>query len=154
MEYQEIWNKVLISGDQVKYEFSVSGSYNLACMVLGILGGIGIILTSAYVVGVLVATVSVFYFGWLAKKSNAYAFTDKKVVIYRGWISSELVTIDYNKITDIFVEQNIIGRFTNSGNLVIDTAGSNSPEKQKMENIDNPYETKKQLDQICEFNKK
>jgi len=157
MEYKNIWKKVLISGEQVRYEFSVSKAYNMACMILGCVGGIAIVFTSAYAVGVLVVLSSIFYFGWLARKSNAYAFTDKKVVIYRGWISSELLEIEYDEITEVLVTQNVIERMTNSGDLVINTAGGdaeNIEDKQKIENIDDPFEAKKKLDEIRESSKK
>jgi uncharacterized membrane protein YdbT with pleckstrin-like domain len=151
MEYKKIWKKVLSPDEQVKYEFSISKKYRLSCAFAGYLAGIILAFTPGYYIGGLVALASFLYFIYFLKVSNAYAFTNKRVVIYRGWITSELISIDYNKITEVVVEQKLLGTITKSGDLIINTAGGGSPENkmdQRISNIDDPYETKKKLDQI------
>jgi len=151
MEYEKIWKKVLSSDEQIKYEFSIGKKYRTFCEILGCLAGVIILFTPGYYVGILIIIASILYFNYFLKISNAYAFTNKRVVLYRGWIASELISIDYNKITDVVVEQKILGSLTNSGNLIINTAGggfSDSKQDQKIWSIENPYEVKKKMDEI------
>jgi uncharacterized membrane protein YdbT with pleckstrin-like domain len=151
MKYKKIWAKILNSEEEIKYEFSVSKNFSTAMMVLGCLAGIIILFTPGYFVGILVIIASVFYFKYFIFWTNSFAFTNKRVLIYRGWIATDLISIDYNKITDIIVDQPVIGKLTNSGHLLVNTASSSAIEtrqKQKIENIDNPYETKKRLEKF------
>lgn len=151
MDYTKIWKKTLAPGEKVEYEFSVGKKYAKYSMTLGCLAGIALLFTLEYFVGVLVIIASVVYFNYFLKLTNAYAFTNKRVILYRGWIASNLISIDYTKITDVIVDQSVYGKITNSGNLIVNTAGElfkNLKEKQKIEYIDDPYEAKKKLDQI------
>lgn len=151
MTYEKIWKKALSPNEEVKYEFSVGKKYRTYSAALGCAAGAILLLTPAYFVGFLVVIASILYFYYFLKWTNSFAFTNKRVVAYRGWISSDLISIDYDKITDIAVEQSIFGKITNSGNLIVNTASSSFSElkrEQKIENIEDPYETKKKLDEI------
>jgi uncharacterized membrane protein YdbT with pleckstrin-like domain len=82
------------------------------------------------------------------KVANAYAFTNRRVLIHRGWLSTHLLSIDYLKITDVSVREPLMDRLlTKSGHLSINTAGTSRTEV-VLKNIDHPYETKKQLDKV------
>jgi len=154
MEYEKIWKKILNQNEQVKYEFSVGKKYRIFFTILGCLGGLMILFTPGYYVGILVIAISVFYFWFYLKWANAFAFTNKRVVAYRGWLSTDLLSIDYDKITDVTVEEPILDKiFTHTGHLVINTAGAGFQElkqNQKLEHLESPYEIKKKLDQIRE----
>lgn len=152
MEYEKIWKKTLNPNEQVEYEFSVGKKYRIFFATLGCLGGMVLLFTPGYYVGILVAAISVFYFWFYQKWANAYAFTNKRIVAYRGWLSTDLISIDYDKITDVTVEEPILDKLlTHTGNLIVNTAGVGFPElkqNQKFEHIENPYEAKKKLDEI------
>lgn len=151
MVYEKIWKKVLSPDEQVKYEFSISKKYTTFCAFLGYLAGLVLVFTPGYYIGAVIAIFSFVYFSYFLRISNAYAFTNKRVVMYRGWITNELISIDYNKITEVVVEQNLIGTITQSGNLIINTAGAGfieAKKDQKISNIESPYEIKKKLDEI------
>lgn len=146
LKYQQIWSKVLSNGEEVKHEFSISDKFLKLNLVCGIIFSIPLMFLAGF--GFFVLTVSLIYNLWYAKVANAYAFTNKRVLIHRGWLNTSLVSVDYHKITDVFVEQGFLDKIiAKSGNIAIDTAGSN----QKaiiIKNIDSPYEAKKILDSL------
>ena len=151
MKYEKVWKKILSPDEQVKYEFSVGKKYRLTCAALGCLAGLVLLFTPSYFIGFLIIVISVFYFNYFLKWTNAFAFTNKRVIAYRGWLATDLISIDYDKITDIAVDQSIFGKITTSGSLVVNTASSSFPElkqEQKIQNIEDPYGTKKKLDEI------
>lgn len=150
--YQKIWERALIPQEEVKYEFSISSRYRNLCFILSAIVGIWLVGIKVYIAGLGIILLSGFYFYFLIPWSNAFAFTNKRVLIHRGWLGSNLISIDYDKITDIVVEENVIDKFiTHSGNLIINTAGTGFPETkqgQKISHIASPYEVKKKLDEI------
>lgn len=152
MEYEEVWKKLLSPNEKVKYEFSISKKYRVFCATLGSLAGVALLMVPPYFIGILVIPASIFFFGFYLKQWNAYAFTNKRIIIYRGWIATSEISIDYDKITEIIVEEPVWEKlFTHTGRLIINTAGVGSPElkqEQRLEHIDNPYEIKKKLDDI------
>jgi twitching motility protein PilT len=78
--------------------------------------------------------------------TNIYAFTNKRVLIHRGWLSTNLISVDYHKITDIYVKEGFLQRILfKSGTIAIDTAGTGGKEI-TLSNVANPYKLKKLLD--------
>lgn len=152
MEYKKIWNKALNADEQIKYEFSVGKKYRTVFAIVGCLCGLILLFTPGYYIGIIIILISVFYFWFYLKWANAFAFTNKRIIAHRGWLSTEFISIDYKKITDITVEEPILDKIlTSTGNLIINTAGSGFSElkqNQKFEHIENPYEAKKKLDQL------
>jgi len=152
LEYEKIWKKILAPDEEVKYEFSIGKKYRLVCTILGVTAGVVLLLSSALLVGVVVITISILYYWFYLKIANAYAFTNKRILIFRGWLSTELISIDYDKITDIIVEEPFFPKvFTQTGHLIIKTAGAGFLEfkkSQKLAHIEKPYEVKKKLDEL------
>jgi len=146
---QEIWQKILSPNEEIKYSFTVGKRYQILGLIIGII--IGLFLFYFFKpLGIVVILMSLFYFGWYVEIANAYVFTNKRVLIYRGWINTKLISIDYKKITDIIVEEPFLDKLiTKTGCLAIDTAGT-AFEKITLEHIENPYEIKKKLDEIRE----
>lgn len=151
LKYKKIWRKALSPNEKIKYEFSVGKKYKKVSLLLGCGAGIALLFSPAFFIGILIIISSVLYFGYFVELTNVFALTNKRVIIYRGWISTDIISIDYDKITDITVSQSIFGRMTNSGNIIINTAGAGFKklkEDQKLDNIENPHEMKKKLDEI------
>ncbi len=150
--YQKIWDKALAPQEELKYEFSISFLYRTFYFGLCLIIGIWLIGMRVYIAGLGIILLSFFYCYFLIPWSNAFALTNKRVLIHRGWLGSNLISIDYDKITDITVEESIIDKFiTRSGNLIINTAGtgfSENKQGQKISHIASPYEVKKKLDAI------
>jgi uncharacterized membrane protein YdbT with pleckstrin-like domain len=78
---------------------------------------------------------------------NAYALTEKRILIHTGWLSTKSTSISYDKIIEISVSESFINKkFTNSGNLVIKTSGIGHDIILKY--IEAPYEVKKMIDRL------
>ena len=76
-------------------------------------------------------------------QSKHTKLTNKRILIHKGWLSTQAISVDYNKITDIIVVEPFFSRiFYKSGHLAINTAGTGLHEI-VLRNIPTPYETKK-----------
>ena len=101
----------------------------------------GEIMSSLMLVGIVA-----FYLFFYKKISRAYAFTDRRIAIHTGWLSTKMISIDYNQITDIKIEEPFLGKIIyKTGVLQIATAGTGSPPV-RFRHIKEPYELKKKLD--------
>jgi len=144
---KNIWDKVLSPGEEIQFEFSLGSRYiNLA---RGAWIGLGIPLLLLYGFGVIFIIFGLFW-GWYLRRANNYAFTQKRVLVLKGWLSSDLTSVDYDKITDVRVEESFFDRTVfKTGCLNIDTAGTEF-QGIVLCNIENPYGIKKKLDEIRE----
>lgn len=86
----------------------------------------------------------ILYNTFYIKISNEFVFTDRRVIVKKGWIETNVKTIYYNRITDISVKQSLLERIIKSGTISISTAGSDGYEA-VLWHIDKPYELKKLL---------
>jgi uncharacterized membrane protein YdbT with pleckstrin-like domain len=145
MTTKDIWAKVLSPDEKIKYEFSL-GKRLISLQRNGWIL-LGILFLPLYGFGV-VFIITGFLWGWYLRRANNYALTDKRILVLRGWLSTHLTSVDYDKITDIRVKQPFSERVIfNTGSLIINTAGTASPEI-ILGNIENPYEVKKKIDSI------
>ncbi len=76
--------------------------------------------------------------------SNEYFFTNQRVLIKKGWLSTKTVSIHYDRITDISVTQNLLDRILKIGSISISTAGSEGYEV-NLNHVSKPYLLKKKL---------
>ena len=144
--YQKIWAKVLSSDEKTKYEFGISGKYIRFALILW--GIISVLLLFAMGLGIITFLIAYFYYAFYLRASNAYAFTNKRVLIHSGQLSTSLKSIDYNKITDIKIDEGFFERILyKTGSITINTAGTGLAEV-ILRHIDKPYEVKKQLEKI------
>ena len=160
MKYQKIWEKVLNSDEQVKYEFSVGDGFLkfvfLFFIILAIFSGIialiafgndasGFGVFSLFWVGlylVLGFTMRKYF-----KISNAYAFTDRRILIHKGWLSTKATSVNYDKVTEVSVIEPFLARLLmKTGDLSIHTG--NVTDAIVFHNISTPYEIKKKLDAL------
>lgn len=163
--YKKIWTKVLSSGEEIKYEFGISDQYiRMSLIFLGIFSAVILIfLFIAFTQGssdesvelvllVLMFAIPIlamyFYYGFYLRRANAYAFTNKRVLIHEGWLSTSLNSIDYGKITEIEINEGFFERtFFKTGSMTITTAAQGLYPV-ILSHIDRPYEIKKQLEKI------
>ncbi|MEX0895777.1 MAG: PH domain-containing protein [Patescibacteria group bacterium] len=76
------------------------------------------------------------------KYTLAYLITDKRIVIKKGLIGQSTLSADYTKLTDVTVEQGILGRLLlNTGTIKLNTAGSDL-EEINLRWVSNPFSTK------------
>ncbi|GMX58526.1 MAG: hypothetical protein MCSN_1800 [Candidatus Microsyncoccus archaeolyticus] len=148
MDYEQIWNKLLNSGEKVEHQFSIGKRYTtLGLIVWGIIA-LFFILARAYFWGILLFAGVAFYYKFYLPSANAYAFTNKRVLIHRGWLSTHTISVDYSKITDIHIVEPFLDKIiTHTGHIAIITAGS-TRDQIILQHIESPYEVKKKLDSL------
>ena len=146
MKYEKIWEKILSKDEKVEFEFSIGKKYLKLGLIISAIYSIPLLFLAG--LGVLTFLISLFIYGFYLKKANAYAFTNKRVLIHKGWLSTNVVSIDYQKITDVHVSEPFFDRiFTKTGNIGINTAGTTNLET-ILRHIESPYEIKKKLDEL------
>lgn len=148
---EKIKGKIISPDEKILAEFGVAKIYTGFFIFLGL-----IILIVAVVV-------SLFFMSdfWLAsflglaalahslylRVAYFYFLTDKRIIYYYRFLSTKLVSIDYQKITDLNVRENFLEKiFFGSGNLAINTAGT-SKEEIVFFHVANPHYLKKIIDQ-------
>lgn len=107
MEKSNIWDRTLSSNEVIKKEFSISNSYIKIGLIFWLIFG-GILLLGG--IGIFIIPIVLFYYLFYLKRANHYAFTNKRVLIIKGWLSTKLTSIDYDKITDITVLEPFLDR--------------------------------------------
>ena len=137
MNYEKIWNKTLSSDEKVEYEFSIGGRYiKFGLIIWGIIS-LPFLFAAGF--GILIFLIALFYYGFYLKVANAYAFTNKRVLIHRGWLSTNTTSIDYSKITDVHIQEPFFDRIiTHTGHIAINTAGTTLHEV-ILKHIESPY---------------
>lgn len=155
MHYQDIWNKALGTDERVEWEFSLSARYlnfNLffwSVIALAILF-FGFYSIWLFPVGIVVFFAGFFYFGFYLRWANLFAFTNKRVLIHRGWLSTSMISIDYAQITEVEARQAFSEKIMyNSGTISINTAGS-SDQEVTLTGIGDPYGLKTMLSNLME----
>jgi len=145
MEKSNIWDRTLSSNEVIKKEFSISNSYIKIGLIFWLIFG-GILLLGG--IGIFIIPIVLFYYLFYLKQANHYAFTNKRVLIIKGWLSTKLTSIDYDKITDITVLEPFLDRLIyKTGSLAINTAGTSLHEV-VLQHIEDPYKIKQELDEI------
>ena len=148
MYYEKLWKKVLSEDERIEYEFSISPRLIYVNLVFWFV--VGIATVWIYGVGVAVFFVALVYYGWFLRVANAYAFTNKRVLIYRGWLSTNLTSVDFSRITDIEVNQGFSERIMyNVGTIYINTAGAAAHEV-VLTRVQDPYGLKQKLADLME----
>lgn len=146
MNYEKIWQKTLANDEKVEHEFSIGGKYIKFQLIIW--GIISLPLLLVMGLGFFTFLIALFYFAFYLKAANAFAFTNKRVLVHRGWLSTHAISVDYSKITDIHVVEPFFDRvLTHTGNIAIITAGTTT-DQIVLQHISDPYEVKKKLDAL------
>jgi uncharacterized membrane protein YdbT with pleckstrin-like domain len=149
------WNKVLGVGEKVEWEFSLSSRYLNFNIFFWTVIALTVLMFGFYHIAFFIAGIWVFlggyfYFGLYLRWANSFAFTNKRILIHRGWLSTSMVSVDYSKITDLEVRQSFVERLVyNSGILFVNTAGSTGQEI-ILSKVGEPYLLKKKLAELME----
>ncbi|MDA3840708.1 MAG: PH domain-containing protein [Patescibacteria group bacterium] len=152
MNYEKIWKKVLGTDEKIEYEFSIGERYLKIGLVVLTVISVLMMFIEVYSATMLLLSVW-FFFGFYFRVANAYALTNKRILIHRGWLSTNLTSIDYSKITDINVGEPFFERIiTHTGHLSINTAGT-SQEEVFLSSIEKPHEVKKKIDILKDKNR-
>ena len=146
MNYEKIWQKTLANDEKVEYEFSIGGKYIKFQLIIWGIVSLPLLLIMG--LGLFTFLAALFYFAFYLKAANAFALTNKRVLVHRGWLSTHMISVDYSKITDIHVVEPLFDRvLTHTGNIAIITAGTTT-DQIVLQHISDPYEVKKKLDAL------
>lgn len=99
------------------------------------------------VIGTLLIPVLFFGLIWILiaiyrKLTIRYLVTDRRVIVKKGLIGQSTVSADYSKITDVTVQQGILGRLIlHTGIIVVNTAGTDLGEV-TIKWVEDPFKAK------------
>ncbi len=96
-----------------------------------------------------VVPLNLFYYFFLLRINYEFMLTDQRVIVKRGWLNIQTVSIQYARITDVSIAQSIIGRLLKIGALSISTAG-NEGNRVIMAHIEDPQGVKRLLHELKE----
>jgi len=97
----------------------------LPILVAALISGFDIM---AIVIGLLLGLYFIFI-GLYRKFTLKYIVTDKRVVLKKGLIGQSTISADYSRVTDVTVEQGILGRLVlHTGSILLNTAGTDLEE--------------------------
>jgi len=145
MQYN--WEKILAPEEVLQKEFTISKRYWI--LILGgaiLLAVAAIISTSSFPIGITILLLGLIYWIYLTKAKH-YAYTNKRVVLVDSFIGTTVISVDYDKITDIEMEQSFVEQIGGWGTIILNTAGTRAPEI-LLPFIDNPAVLKQELDSI------
>lgn len=149
MTETNFWQKVLSPDEIIEKEFGLGKKFIKYSLIFWLTIGAFLLLGG---VGIIVIPIVLFYYLFYVKEAYRYAFTNKRVLAKRGWLSTNLISIEYEKITDILVKQSFLNKSLDVGVLAINTAGTGVHEL-VMKNIGEPYRVKQELCEIMEQSK-
>ena len=146
LQYAAVWQKLLGEDEKIEYEFSIAKRYRVFGIILWTMLSLPLIVI--FGLGIVTFLVALFYYGFYVRAANAYAFTNKRVLIHKGWLSTKTISIDYARITDVHVNEPFFDRLiTHTGDLAINTAGTTEKEV-LLRHIQRPYDVRKKLDSL------
>ena len=139
------WSNILSADESLQKEFSISFRYRNIFLLSTSVLALFVIFFSIFA-AIFLFLLGLLYWYYL-KKAKHYCFTNKRMVLVDSFLGQSVTSVDYNQITDVEVEQSFFDQSANWGTLVINTAGTHTPEV-IISFIDNPLVIKKTLDEI------
>jgi uncharacterized membrane protein YdbT with pleckstrin-like domain len=138
-------DSILEPSEQVRYRTTVSWTSYMPAILLAICALASLLAGASYAEMVniswfaaivfAVAAVVAFLPAWFRRWTTEIAVTDRRIILKRGLIRRHTVEMNMQKVESVDVDQTLIGRLFNYGNVTIRGTGS-SFEKLRM--IDSP----------------
>jgi hypothetical protein len=144
------WNNYLSVNEKVRIDFGVSNVYSVSILAVATVIAIVLSFTNIFV-GIGTLLLGILYWFYLTR-GKRYAFTNKRIILIDSFLGKNVINVDYNKITDITVDQNAIDMMGGWGTIIINTAGSDVPEA-VLQNVNNPQMLKNKIDEFAESSK-
>ena len=91
-------------------------------LALGMTYGGGVALVPGAAVGL--AALYLWIVAWIRRSTTELAVTDRRIIVKRGWIRRRTVEMNMDKVESVDVEQSILGRIFNCGNVVVRGTGA------------------------------
>ncbi len=149
---KRIKEKIISSDEKILLEFGVAKIYSNFWVFLGFLISVAGLIVSLFFISdfwlAILLGLALVGYGFYLQKAYFYFLTNKRAIYYWRFFSTELISIDYQKITDIKVKENFLEKiFFGSGNLLINTAGT-PKEEIVFSHIADPHIIKRKLEEI------
>lgn len=138
-------NSILEPGEKVRYHTTVSWTTYRAAILLAICAVASLLTGASYAETVniswfaaivfAVSAIVAFLPAWFRRWTTEIAVTDRRVIFKRGLIRRHTVEMNMQKVESVDVDQTLIGRLFNYGNVTIRGTGSSF---EKLSRINSP----------------
>jgi membrane protein YdbS with pleckstrin-like domain len=136
------WKNMLSENEHVVKEFGISNLYLGIIFVITTIVAIFVIYSNIFIAA-FVSLLGTFYCYYL-KRSRHYAFTNKRIILVDSFIGTNIVSVNYEKITDVEIDQSPVDQILGWGALIVNTAGTHSSFL-SMPYVENPQALKQVL---------
>lgn len=136
---------VLQPGETVRYQGSVHWILYLPPIFLSV---IGVVAAATGPVGLMIAAgcfaiaLILALRAWFIRWTTEIAVTDLRVIYAQGFIQRRSVEVNMDKIESVDVDQSVVGRLLNYGNVTIHGTGTTL---EPLRNVDRPIEFRNEI---------
>jgi uncharacterized membrane protein YdbT with pleckstrin-like domain len=129
-------DSILEPGEQVVYRTTISSTVFAQAILLALAALIVLVLQTnlagtgvqafalAVVVILAVLAVASFVRAWFRRATTEIAVTDRRIILKRGFIRRHTVEMNMQKVESVDVDQTLLGRMLNYGNVTVRGTGS------------------------------
>ncbi len=134
------------------FSFLIGGFLVLAALIgfaasVSAKGGTGSMMGSKFNAALLVAGLVVFAWPLIARRSTELVITNKRLIAKSGIVSTQSIEIRFDRIESVRVNQSLLGRILNYGDIVVTGTGSTFD---PIPNIASPMQFRTALNQAME----
>jgi uncharacterized membrane protein YdbT with pleckstrin-like domain len=127
-------DKILEPGETIRYRTTLSWTIYTPALLLAVGAAIAAVGAAAYshyasvwwiaAAVLLVASIAAFIPAWLRRWATEIAVTDRRIILKRGLIRRHTIEMNMQKVESVDVDQTLIGRIFDYGNVAIRGTGS------------------------------
>ena len=143
------WSSLIAPEESIEKEFSLSPLFLRLILFVSLLLAIPTALISI-IAGVAIVLLGFLYWFYM-KKAKQYVLTKKRIILVDAFLGTNIISIDYDEIADISVEQSVFDEIGKWGTLIITTAGTHAPGV-RISFVADPKGLKQLLDTIRDSN--
>ena len=138
-------DRILEPGENVRYRTNVSWTIYIPSLLLAVCA-LAVLTVGAnhretvdfsWFVAIIsaIAAMGAFVPAWFSRWTTEIAVTDRRIILKRGFIRRHTIEMNMQKVESVDVDQTLIGRLFNYGNVTIRGTGSSF---EKLSRIDSP----------------
>jgi uncharacterized membrane protein YdbT with pleckstrin-like domain len=142
-------DRILEPGEVVRYRTSVSWTLYIPAILLALVGVAIPVVSTGYpglagFIAILfgVAALIAFVPAWFRRWTTEIAVTDRRIILKRGLIRRHTVEMNMEKVESVDVDQTLLGRLLNYGNVTIRGTGSSL---EQLKRIDAPLKLRSKV---------
>jgi uncharacterized membrane protein YdbT with pleckstrin-like domain len=146
-------DSILEPGEEIRYRTTVTWTAYGPAILLALLALASWVVaeTSAPLAGVgafgavffALATIVSFLPAWFRRFTTEIVVTNRRIILKRGWIRRHTVEMNMQKVESVDVDQTLLGRLFNYGNVTIRGVGSSF---ETLSNVDAPLKLRGTVD--------